>query len=82
MIATTLYGLLTLGLAIGGKHVSAYEAYEMASDVVDATPEPLLFPGERDHERPMSNNTILFALYRMGYHSRMTGHAPTKPATR
>lgn len=22
----------------------------------------------------MSNNTILYALYRMGYHSRMTGH--------
>ncbi|NUZ08074.1 tyrosine-type recombinase/integrase [Piscinibacter koreensis] len=35
---------------------------------------PLVFPGERDHEKPMSNNTILFALYRMGYHSRMTGH--------
>jgi integrase len=34
----------------------------------------LLFPGERDHEKPMSNNTILYALYRMGYHSRMTGH--------
>jgi len=34
----------------------------------------LLFPGERDHDKPMSNNTILFALYRMGYHSRMTGH--------
>jgi integrase len=34
----------------------------------------LVFPGERDHERPMSNNTILYALYRMGYHSRMTGH--------
>ena len=33
-----------------------------------------LFPGERDHEKPMSNNTILYALYRMGYHSRMTGH--------
>jgi integrase len=34
----------------------------------------LLFPGERDHAKPMSNNTLLFALYRMGYHSRMTGH--------
>ncbi|WP_140636631.1 tyrosine-type recombinase/integrase [Methylibium rhizosphaerae] len=34
----------------------------------------LLFPGERDHAKPMSNNTILYALYRMGYHSRMTGH--------
>lgn len=35
---------------------------------------PLVFPGERDHERPMSNNTILKALERMGYKGRMTGH--------
>ena len=35
---------------------------------------PLLFPGERDHEKPMSNNTILKALERMGYKGRMTGH--------
>lgn len=34
----------------------------------------VLFPGERDHERCMSNNTILGALYRMGYRGRMTGH--------
>lgn len=34
----------------------------------------LLFPGERSNRRSMSNNTILYALYRMGYHSRMTGH--------
>lgn len=34
----------------------------------------LLFPGERDHEKPMSNNTILMALDRMGYKHRMTGH--------
>jgi integrase len=34
----------------------------------------LLFPGERDHEKPMSNNTILKALDRMGYKGRMTGH--------
>ena len=35
---------------------------------------PYVFPGERDHERPMSNNTILGALERMGYKHRMTGH--------
>lgn len=35
---------------------------------------PLLFPGERDHAKPMSNNTILKALERMGYKGRMTGH--------
>jgi integrase len=34
----------------------------------------LLFPGERDHGRSMSNNTILKALERMGYKYRMTGH--------
>lgn len=28
----------------------------------------------RDHDRPMSNNTILMALDRMGYKHRMTGH--------
>ncbi len=34
----------------------------------------LLFPGERNHQKPMSNNTILKALERMGYKGRMTGH--------
>ncbi len=34
----------------------------------------LLFPGERNHQKPMSNNTILGALARMGYKHRMTGH--------
>lgn len=34
----------------------------------------LLFPGERDHDKPMSNNTLLGALKRMGYQGRMTGH--------
>jgi len=34
----------------------------------------LLFPGERDHEKPMSNGTILMALKRMGYARKMTGH--------
>lgn len=34
----------------------------------------LLFPGDRNSEKPMSNNTILFALKRMGYQGQMTGH--------
>jgi integrase len=33
----------------------------------------LVFPGRRPTQ-PMSKNTILFALYRLGYHSRMTAH--------
>jgi integrase len=34
----------------------------------------LLFPHESNPMKSMSNNTILFALYRMGYHGRMTAH--------
>lgn len=34
----------------------------------------LLFPNERKPHKPMSENTILYALYRLGYHSRATGH--------
>jgi len=33
-----------------------------------------LFPGDRSESKPMSNNTILGALRRMGYKGRMTGH--------
>jgi integrase len=33
-----------------------------------------VFPGAHDKHKPMSNNTILFALYRLGYKGRMTGH--------
>jgi len=32
-----------------------------------------VFPG-RNSDKPMSNNTMLFALYRMGYKGKMTGH--------
>lgn len=34
----------------------------------------LVFPGERDILRPLSNMTMLAALKRMGYGGRMTGH--------
>ncbi len=36
--------------------------------------QELLFPGEQDSSKPMSNNTILSALKRMGYAGKMTGH--------
>jgi len=32
-----------------------------------------LFPG-RNADKPISNNTMLFALYRLGYKGKMTGH--------
>lgn len=34
----------------------------------------LLFPSQRDHQRPISENTLLYALYRLGYHKRATVH--------
>jgi integrase len=34
----------------------------------------LVFPGENDRLKPMSNNTILMALKRMGYGGEQTGH--------
>jgi hypothetical protein len=33
-----------------------------------------LFPNLRDHTRPISNNTILKSIERMGYKGKMTGH--------
>lgn len=33
-----------------------------------------LFPAHGNTQKHMSNNTILFALYRMGYKGKMTGH--------
>ena len=34
----------------------------------------LAFPNTRSPDAPMTENTVLFALYRMGYHGRATGH--------
>jgi integrase len=34
----------------------------------------LLFPGDHNAAQPMSNNTILAALERMGFKGKMTGH--------
>lgn len=40
--------------------------------LTDETPYVLASPIQR--ENPICNNTLLFALYRMGYRGRMTGH--------
>lgn len=34
----------------------------------------LLFPSRRDKERPISENTLIYALYRLGYHKQATVH--------
>jgi integrase len=33
-----------------------------------------LLPDQRDHQKPISNNTLLVALGRIAYKGRMTGH--------
>ncbi len=34
----------------------------------------LLFPSRRDQQKPISENTLIYALYRLGYHKRATMH--------
>jgi integrase len=48
------------------------EVLEMLRDFTGCT--EWLFPGDLNAAQPMSNNTILAALKRMGYKGRMTGH--------
>lgn len=50
----------------------AIEVLEMLRTLTGAS--EWLFPGDRDDSKPMSNNTILGALKRMGYKGQMTGH--------
>jgi integrase len=52
--------------------VQAIEVLEMLRTITGES--QWLFPGDRSRERPISNNTILKALERMGYKGRMTGH--------
>jgi integrase len=50
----------------------ALEVLEMLRDLTGSN--EWLFPGDQNAAQPMSNNTILKALERMGYKGRMTGH--------
>ncbi len=50
----------------------AIEVLELLRTITGAG--ELVFPGDREPSRPMSNNTILLALERMGYRGRQTGH--------
>lgn len=36
--------------------------------------QELLFPSQNNPKQPISENTLLYAMYRMGYHSRATPH--------
>jgi integrase len=53
----------------------ARQALEVLDTLHDLTGHTeWLFPGDRSTKKPISNNTILKALERMGYKGRMTGH--------
>jgi integrase len=39
-----------------------------------AATSEFLFPNEKNARKPMSENTMLYALYRLGYHKRTTVH--------
>jgi integrase len=50
----------------------ALEVLEMLRELIGS--HEWLFPGDLNAAQPMSNNTILAALARMGFKGRMTGH--------
>ena len=43
-------------------------------EAIAARCSPIVFPSPVNPLRPISNNTLLFSLYRLGYRSKMTGH--------
>lgn len=48
MIAPEIFAaLVSVGMLLSKKHLAEAAVQSMVQDVVDATPEPLLFPGER-----------------------------------
>jgi integrase len=52
----------------------AHQALAMLSELKEISGgSRFVFPG-RNRDKPISNNTMLFALYRMGYKGKMTGH--------
>jgi len=52
--------------------LQAIDVLQLLDEISDD--DKLVFPGEQDSKKPMSNMTILKALERMGYKGRMTGH--------
>lgn len=53
----------------------AHQALSLLNEIACHTSGKIyIFTSSRNPAKPISNNTILFALCRMGYHGRMTGH--------
>jgi integrase len=62
-------------MKMGNEHVVplSRQAIEVLKAIPRIDGSRYVFPG-RDPDKPMSNNTMLFALYRLGYKHKMTGH--------
>lgn len=53
----------------------SYQTIELLEQMQDYSgPDGFVFQQEKNAQKPMSMNTLIFALYRMGYHSRATMH--------
>lgn len=62
-------------MKMGREHLVplSVQAAEIAKRAIASSPNAFLFPGTTP-EKPMSENTMIYALYRLGYHSRQTVH--------
>lgn len=53
----------------------AIQSIEILKELKQLNPHSeLVFPNQIDNKKPMSNNTILFAIKRLGYNDKTTGH--------
>ncbi|WP_230206723.1 integrase arm-type DNA-binding domain-containing protein [Novosphingobium sp. Gsoil 351] len=62
-------------MKMGREHIVplSQEAVEIANRLICSTRGEFLFPGNAPG-KPLSENTMIYALYRLGYHTRQTVH--------
>lgn len=62
-------------MKMGREHIVplSRQAADIAKSMIKAAPGDYVFPG-KDPKDPLSENTMIYALYRLGYHSRQTVH--------
>ena len=62
-------------MKMGREHLVplSVQSAAIATRMIDAASGDFLFPGTAD-SKPLSENTMIYALYRLGYHSRQTVH--------
>lgn len=62
-------------MKMGREHIVplSRQAADIAKSMIKAAPGDYVFPGKGPKD-PLSENTMIYALYRLGYHSRQTVH--------